>query len=172
MQTIQLTEVAETLRDDSFLEARELLTPTRGELPLKTLLEDLDFVDCFKHNLASGIARVLAAYDRQVKAVHFYDPLVCSEGREGSNLPIDATIHLLVEVRHPSPALSVLVGALDHALTESLKELPSALFVHRQFTLDVNVLTPEDIKVGRGHATLLSSLYTPPLIIWRREDEA
>ena len=172
MQTIQLTEVAETLRDDSLLVAREELAPSRGELPLEELLNDLDFVDSFKHSLASGIARVLAAYDRQVKSVHFYDPLVCRERRRIGKLPIEATIHLLVEVHHLSPALSVLIMALDHELTDSLKVLPSPWFAHRQFTLDVNFVTPEDIKVGRGHATLLSSLYTPPLKIWKREDEA
>ena len=171
MQTIQLTEVAETLRDDSFLVAREGLVPPRDELPLETLLNDLEFVDHFKHSLAAGIARVLAAYDRQVKTIHYYDPRVCPEERAGSTLPIDATIHLLVEVNHPSPALSVLILALDRELTECLKTLPSGRFANLSFILDVNVLTPEDIRAGRGHATLLSSLYTPPLKIWGREGE-
>ena len=73
-----------------------------------------------------------------------------------------------MRVATSSAALEAFIAALDRALTDSLKGLPSPLFAERKFTLDVSLITEKDVRLGLGPAGLLSAIFTPPIKVWQR----
>ena len=168
IQVTPLQEVAETIRTDALALAQERLTGAIRGLELKRLFRYPDFVDTFKHGLASGVANALSANDPHVEAIYTYDPSANPDSELGNDLPVDATVHMLVKVQSPSPALEAFIAALDRALTAELKSLPSPKFAQRESILDVNLITEKDIEQGRGYAVILSSMFAPPLKVWQR----
>jgi len=163
-----LDEVAETIREDALALAQERLSaPLRG-LELKRLLRRSEFIDNLKYGLARGISNTLSAHDSRVMAVYAFDPSTNPDSDAVEEIPIDPTVHLLVVVQSPSAALDAFIASLDRTLTASLNELPSPKFEQRTSILDVNILTEEDVKQGRGYAVLLSSVFAPPLQVWQR----
>ena len=163
-----LDEVAETIRDDALALAQNRLSAPLDELELKRLLRRPDFVDNLKYGLASGVANALSGNNPRVRAVYIYEPSANPDSELGNDMPVDATVHLLVLVNSSSAALEAFISALDRALAASLTSLPSPKFAERDSILDVNLLTEKDVESGRGYAVLLSSVFTPPLKVWQR----
>lgn len=166
-----LEDVARTIRDDAIALTRQKLAAPNRDLALETLFYRRDFVEYFKHGVASGIAGVLAAHDQRVRAVYIYDPSANPDSELGVALPIDATVYLLVRVSASSAALESFIRSLDRALVESMKELPSPLYERREFILDTCVVSEADVQQRRGYGAMLSSLFAPPLKVWQREVE-
>jgi len=167
-RVLPLDEVAETIREDALALAQERLTGPLQGLELKRLLRRPDFVDNLKHGLALGVANALSANDPHVQAVYTYEPSANPDSELGNDLPVEATVHLLVVVESASASLQSFVAAMDRALTDSLKSWPSPTFAERTSILDINLLTRKDIQQGRGYAALLSSVFAPPIQVWRR----
>ena len=170
-QTVRVTplqEVVETIREDALILAQDRLTDAMRGLDLKHLFRRPDFVDNFKYELASGVATALSDNDPRVEAIYTYEPSANPDSELGNDMPVDATVHLLVKVQVSSAALVAFIAALDRALTASLRDLPSPKFAERESVLDVNLITGKDIEEGRGYAVILSSVFAPPLKIWQR----
>jgi len=168
IRVLPLDEVAETIRDDALALAQNRLSAPLTGLELKRLLRRPDFVDNLKYGLASGVANALSGNDPRVTAVYVYEPSANPDSELGNDMPVDATVHLLVLVKSPSAALDAFIAVLDRALTASLTSLPSPKFAERDSILDVNLLTEKDVESGRGYAILLSSVFAPPLKVWQR----
>jgi hypothetical protein len=164
-----LEDVARTIRDDALTLVRQKFAAPQRDLDLESLLNRRDFVEYFKHGVASGIAGVLAAHDQRVQAVYIYDPSANPDSELGVALPVDATVYLLVRVSTPSAALESFIASLDRALAESMKELPSPLYEQRESILDTCVVSEIDVQQRRGYGAMLSSLFAPPLRVWQRE---
>lgn len=167
-QVTSLDEVAETIREEALAAARERLSDPRRSPDLASLLRRPDFFERFKYGLASAVSRTLAANDSRVQATYVYEPSANPDIETGAELPPDATLHLLVLVTQPSSALEAFIAALDRALTDNLKELPSPRFTERNFTLDASLITEKDVRLGLGPAALLSAIFTPPIKVWQR----
>ncbi len=168
IEVLHLEEVAETIRDDALAQAREKMGALQRRADLAGLLARLDFLDYFKHGLASGVANVLAANDQNVQAVYVYDPALDAGSEAGEDPPRDTGVHLLVRVITPSAALAALIASLDQALAASLKDLPASGFRQRESVLDVNIISDDDMRRGVNYAGLLKGLFAPPLPVWRR----
>jgi len=167
-QVPSLDEVAETIRDDALASARvKLWAPERGS-ELARLLARPDFLDYFKYGLALGVSNALSAGDQKVRAIYVYDPSSNADSEAGEEMPQDVTVHMLVWVDAPSAALEAFIGAVDRALTASLKQLPSPRFAQRGSILDVNLVTDDDIRRGVNYAGLLSGVFALPLKVWSR----
>ncbi|MEW5718917.1 MAG: hypothetical protein AB1817_09850 [Chloroflexota bacterium] len=164
-QSLSIQELAESLRDNAVAQARQKFS-ILGEDDLQTLFDMPAFLNAFKHALGCGVAQVLAENDPAVQQVYTYDPSTNPDCESGDDLPMSATIHLLVRVSQPSAALEALIASLDQALTAKLAQLPSAEFAQRTCFLDINLLSDEDAQRGAGYAALLTSLFAPPLRIW------
>jgi hypothetical protein len=164
-QTLSIQDLAEMIRDDALAQARRQFA-TLGDVDLQTLFDKPAFLDTFKYALACKIAGVLAEQDPSVQAVYTYDPSANPDSESGSDLPVSATVHMLVRVSKPSAALEALITSLDEALVAKLPVLPSAKFAKRTSFLDVNLLSDENAQRGTGYAALLTSLFAPPLRIW------
>ena len=163
-----LDEAVEKIRDDALTQARKKLHIRYRGLDLESLLRHPHFVGQFMHGLISGVAEALAVNDQRVQAIYTYDPALNTDSESGEASPLDTTLHLLVRVATSSAALEAFIAALDRALTDSLKELPSPLFAERKFTLDVSLITEKDVRLGLGPAGLLSAIFTPPIKVWQR----
>jgi hypothetical protein len=164
----QLNELAETIRDDALDFARTHADVSKSAWPLQRLFHDLEFYGNFKYSLGKSIADALVAHAPQICDIHFYEPFVNSEDQPADGLLIDASVHLLARISRSSAALELFIDALDQALVEFLKEIPLPHFSERTTVIDISLITDEDIRLGRGHASLLSTMYTPPLRIWTR----
>ena len=167
VQVAPIDEVAETLREDALNQTKEKLSEHDGSLI--SLFARRDFFEAFKYELTSKVAEVLAANDRNVQAIYIFDANANPDAESGEEMPLDATIHLLV-VCAPSAALQAYIESLDRALVRSLKILPSPLLKQRELILDVNLITERDIEHRIGYAKLLSSVFAPPLKVWQREE--
>ena len=157
------------MRDDALAYSRQEVAAKKRAWSLNRLFGDMEFFACFKYSLARSLSAVLAAHDVQIREIHYYDPFVEREDGQTGNLPVDATLHLLARISRSSAALEMFVAALDQALVEHLKELPTPLFLERSSIIDISLITDDDVRLGRGQASLLSSMYIPPLRIWMRE---
>jgi hypothetical protein len=170
-QTVRVTplqEVVETIREDALILAQDRLTDAMRGQDFKYLFRRPDFADNFKYGLAAGVAMALSDNDPQVEAVYTYEPSANPDSELGNDVPVDATVHLLVKVQASSAALTAFIAALDRALTAELKNLSSPQLAQRESVLDVNLITDKDIEEGRGYAVLLSSVFAPPLKVWQR----
>ena len=168
-QVSSLRELAKTIRASAVARA---LSDRRSHASNEALLE-LELgrpavVEAIKDGIAQDVARALAAHDPQVQAVYTYDPSANPDNETGEGRLPDVTIHLLVLVTAPSAALQSFILALDGALTENLKDLPSLLFQMRESVLDINLLTPKDVQQRTGYAGLLSSMFAPAIKLWQR----
>ena len=160
--------LTDRLQSNAIAQARQKVAISQRGAELETLLDVPAFLDAFVHALARGIAEVLAENDKFVQAVYTYDPSINPDSESGDDLPVSATVHLLVRVSKPSAALEAFIASLDTALTAKLRELSSSQFAPRTSMLDVHLITEEDVQLGRGYAALLSSLFAPPIQVWQR----
>lgn len=167
-QVRHLGEIAETLWGDALAAARNKLGIAGVNQSLTALFKRGDFVDYFKYELATRTARELAANDERVHAIYIYDPSSNPDCEAGIYPSIDMSVHLLVQVSIPSAALETFIDSLDSALTATMKELLPEIFERRNFILNATIISEQDVKLRRGYAALLSSLFAPPLKIWQR----
>ncbi len=151
-----LSEVAETIRSEALGLARRTVSNVPAAAPAQVLLLQPRFRAAFKAGLAASVAQVLGANDDRLLAVYTYDQE-------------DPVLHLLVLVTQPSAALTAFVAALDRALTADLHALGPTGFADRDSILDVNLITPKEVRLGLGYAVLLSAVSAAPLKVWTRE---
>jgi hypothetical protein len=167
-QAMDLQMVALVIRDEAVERARGKISPLNRDLELAALLQRSDFVDYFKYALATGVAEALAVNDANVQEVYICDPGMNADTGTGADVPLDGGLYLIVRVDTVSAALESFIAALDSALLDGLKGLPSPLFATREFVLDANLVTEDDIRNGTGYARMLSSMHAPPLKVWAR----
>ncbi len=165
-EVTHLAEVAETVRDDALQWSRAGLGVVERDLGLEHLFKRANFVDRFKYGLAKGVAQSIAANDQRVQAIHLFEPQSNPDLDTGDDLPIEAAVHLLVQVSASSPALEAFIASLDRALINRLRELPTDLFASREWILDAKLITEDDVRDNRGYACLLGSTFSPALKIW------
>lgn len=149
--------------DDAIKYAVSKLPAARQDDDLLTLSQRKDFLPHLKCGLAKGVGDLLTEKDVQVKEVYLFEPDANPDLESGVFDDLDATVHLLLLVGTSSAALESLITALDRALTQSLKESKIPVYAKYRTVLDIVPITNEDVRLRRGFATLLSSIFTPPI---------
>lgn len=168
-QVSRLDEVAETIINVALVKAQEKLSVSQRDSNLADLLQRQDFIDYFKYDLAVGLAKELATNDKSVEAVYTFEASANPDLESGEGLPNDTTIHMLLRVTKPTAGLEAFIASMDRALTETLKKVAEPRFSNRTSILDVNLVTEEDIQQNTGYAVILSSIFAPPLLIWKSD---
>jgi hypothetical protein len=161
--------IAKRICHQALVETYDKLVPVEQELSLERLLHRRALFQSFKYSLAKGVAETLAANDKRVRTVYLFEPSANPDAEAEEDLPLEATIHLLVVVETTSAALEALIASLDRGLVQCVQALPSPLLADRRSILDVNVVTEEAVKHKTGSANLLSSIFAPPLKLWERQ---
>ena len=168
--TLSLLEMAEITRENAINLARAKLPRRDQDLDLAKLLQRRDFVVYFTHALALEVAWVMAEHDQYIQSAYVFEESTNPDAETEDYLAtMDLTIHLLLLVTSASAALESFITSFDRALTEALRELPSAEYARRVSFLDVIPVTEKDVEDGRGYAVLLRSVFAPPLKIWQRD---
>ena len=161
-----LQEVAETIQIDALQYAHTKFTQPMRATDLAELLQRHDFISYFKFGLAEYIAKTLAAHDENVQAIYYFDPDLNSDAETETYMPLHASVNILVQVESKSAALESFIAALDEALTQQARKLPSPLYTSLASILNAILITKEDVDQGRGYAVLLSSMYLKPRQVW------
>ncbi|MGD2048125.1 MAG: hypothetical protein PVH03_01450 [Chloroflexota bacterium] len=153
--------------EDAIKYAISKLPAASQDEELQTLSQRHDFLCYLKCGLAKGVGDLLTQYDEQIKEVYLFEPDANPdlESSISDNGNLDATVHLLLLVGTPSAALESLITALDRALTQGLKDLEIPVYAEYRSVLDIVPITDEDVRMRRGFAVLLTSIFTPPIRI-------
>ena len=163
-----LQETVETIQGDALQYARIHLPVSVQESALDELLQQPRFFEYFKFGLAGYIAETIAAHDEYVQEICYFDPYLNPDAQTETDLPLDVSVNLLVVVKSKTAALQSFIDALDRALTQQIRDLPSPLPAGLNSILNAVMINEEDIAHGRGYAVLLSSMFNKPRRVWPR----
>ena len=154
-------QVANELCEKSLNDAKEQLHPLLWDAGLDRLDQRNEFVQAFKGALEQRIARKLAVWQPGVQAVFKFDeiPLESTETWDGS-------IHLLVKISRLSNAVKALGKRLDHNLVKYLKQLGWSRFQKCQSILEVQQVTPNEMRHGVSYGAMFYAVYTTPVKVW------
>jgi len=157
----ELGQVANDLCEKALNDAKEQLHPLLRDAELDRLDRRDEFVQAFKGAVELRIARKLAAWLPGVQAVFRFDetPLQSWETWDGS-------VHLLVKVPRLSDAVKSLEKKLDQSLVRYLKQLGWSRFQKHQSILEVQQVTPNELRRGISYGAMFFAVYTTPVKVW------
>ena len=157
-------DAADELCEKALSIAKNRLHPLLRNLGLERLEGRTEFLEEFKGALENGISGKLAVWQPGVQAVFKYE-----ESRLASIASWDGTIHLLVKVSRLSKRLHALGKTLDGNLLKSLQRLGWQRVGMRQSILELQQVTPRELRYGIGYGALFHAVYTAPVRVWPPE---
>ena len=156
-----LGRIADKLCESALEDAKAQLHPLLRSADLYRLGQRMEFVKAFKLALERRIAQNLAVWQPDVQAVFQYE-----ESWMESRNSWDGSIHLLVKVPRLSSAVKLMGKALDSSLVRHLKQLGWARFQKRQTVLEVQQVTPDELRHGVGYGGMFFAVHSMPLKVW------
>lgn len=152
---------ANDLCENALSDAKSQLHPLLQNIELNHLDRRAEFLQAFKSAMEQRIARKLAIWQPAIQAVFKYDemPMPNVENWDGS-------IHLLVKVPRLSDTVKMLGETLGGSLTKRLKQWGWSRCQKRQSILDVQQVTPNEIRRGIGYGAMFCAVYTAPVKVW------
>jgi hypothetical protein len=159
-QDIDFEQVATNLCDGALYDAKVQLHPLLGIIELNRLDRRYTFVQGFKCALERRIAQELVTWQPEIQAVFKFD-----ESWKESCISWNGSIHLLAKVPHLSNAMQPWGEKLDHSLLKYLKQLGWSRFRMRQRILELQQVTPEEIRYG----AMFYAVYSVPVKVWAQE---
>jgi hypothetical protein len=154
-------EAANDLCEKAIAEAKRQLHPLLQNSELDRLDQRQEFLKAFKSAMEQGIARKLTTWHPGVQAVFQYD-VTYTEHMEHW----DGSIHLLVKVPRLSDVVKILGKKLDRSLVKSLKQRRWQRFQKCQSILDVQQVTPNELRHGISYGAMFYAVYTVPVKVW------
>jgi len=160
-------QVANDLCENALNDAKEQLHPLLWDVELDRLDRRDEFVQAFKSALELRIARKLAAWQPGVQAVFKFDETSAQNWETW-----DGSIHLLVKVPRLSDAVKSLGKKLDQSLVKYLKQVGWSRVRKRQSILEVQQVTPTELRHGIGYGAMFYAVYTAPVKVWPQDRRA
>jgi hypothetical protein len=152
---------ANDLCEKALNDAKTQLHPLLRSVEVDRLDRRHEFIQAFKTALEKRIARKLAAWQPNVQAIFKFD-----ESWTRSRRSWDGSIHLLVKVPRLSNAMKVLGKNLDRSLMKYLKRLGWSRFRKRRSILDIQQVTPNELRHGIGYGAMFCAVYSKPVRVW------
>lgn len=154
-------KVANELCEKALNDAKVKLHPLVRSVELNRLDQRTEFVQAFKLALERGIARKLSLWHPDVQAVFKFDemPLENIETWDGS-------IHLLVKIPRLSNAIKILGKKLDSSLMKYLQQLGWSRFGKRQSILEIQQVTPNELRHGVSYGAMFFAVHNVPVKVW------
>jgi hypothetical protein len=156
-----LGQVANDLCEEALNDAKAQLHPLLRDVELDRLDQRSEFIQAFKSALEKRIARKLAVWQPGIQAVFTFDQTL-AENREAW----DGSVHLLVKVPRLSDAIKALNKKLDQSLVKYLKQLGWSRFRKHQSILEIQQVTPNELRHGISYGGMFCSVYNAPVKIW------
>jgi hypothetical protein len=157
-------QAAENLCEKALNDARAQLHPLLRSAELHLLGERHEFVETFRLALERRIARKLATWQTRVLSIFRFD-----QTRRPPGCPWDGSIHLLAKVPRVSKTIQAWGQTLDNSLLPCLRALGWSCFQERQSVLEIQQVTPEEIRRGIGYGGMFFAAYTRPVSIWPQD---
>lgn len=157
----ELDQVANDLCQGCLTEAKGQLHPLLQNTELNRLDQRREFLQAFKSTLEQQIARKLAAWYPGIQVIFSYDATPINNTEDW-----DGTIHLLAKVPRLSKQLKVLSKKLDNSLVNCLKRWNWSRFDKCQSILEVQQVTPNELRHGTGYGAMFFAVYTVPVQVW------
>lgn len=161
LNTKDFGDVANDLCEKALQDARSQLHPLLQTTELDRLDKRTEFLKAFKSALEQRIARRLALWQPAVQAVFKFD-----ETPSGNIDSWDGSIHLLVKVPRLTETVKILASALDKNLVKYFKQLGLSRFHARQSILEVQQVTPNELRHGISYGAMFYSVYAAPVKVW------
>lgn len=153
--------VANDLCEKALNDAKRQLHPLLRSANVQQLDRRSDFLQAFKSGLEQKIARTLAAWYPGVQAIFKFD-----ETRTEDIQNWDGSIHLLVKVPRLSNTIKAFGKMLDRGLVKYLKCLRWTRFQNLQSILDVQQVTPNELRHSVSYGAMFYAAYTVPTKVW------
>ena len=157
----EFEQVAKDLCDRALNDAKNQLHPLLQNFELNRLDRRCEFVQAFKCVLEQKIARKLAAWYPGIQAIFRYD--VAPMNNMGY---WDGSIHLLVKIPCLSKEVIALGKKLDSSLVKRLRLLHWQRFQECQSILEVQQVTPNEIRHRVSYGAMFYAVYNVPSKVW------
>ncbi len=154
-------QAANDLCQQAVNDAKAELHPLLRSIDIARLDQRSEFVKAFKLALERRIAQRLAAWYPGIQAVFKFD-----ESWIQSRNSWDGSIHLLVKVPHLSNTIKMLGRKLDESLTNYLQQLGWFRFCGHQSILEVQQVTPTELRHGLSYGAMFYAVYSVPVKVW------
>lgn len=154
-------QAANEICERALNDAKEQLHPLIRNRDHFQLRKRSEFVQAFKLALAQRIAQRLAIWMPALDAVFQFE-----ESWIDNINTWDGSIHLLVKVPRLSSTLKTVGKRLDQSLTASLKRLGWSRFRKHQSILDIQQVTPNELRHGIGYGAMFYAVYSVPVKVW------
>jgi hypothetical protein len=158
---LEFRQVSEELCEKALMDAKTQLHPLLQQVELEKLGQRREFVQAFRHSLEGVVAESIALWLPLVKVVYRFDAL---RGRSTDDW--DNRIHLLILVPRLLPSINELGAELDREMLEQLQRFSWSRFQDSKSILEIQQVTPHEIRHGVCYGAMFYSLYTAPSQIW------
>jgi len=152
---------ANEICEKALKDAKAQLHPLTRSAELDRLDKRFEFVKAFKLSLEKRIAQKLAAWQPAVQAVFTFEESWMEYPKSW-----DSSIHLLVKVPRLSNALKTLGIRLDRSLVKYLKQLDWSRFRTCQSILEVQQVTPNELRHGISYGAMFCAVHNVPVKVW------
>ena len=158
---LEFRQVSEELCEKALMDAKTQLHPLLQQVELEKLGQRREFVQAFRHSLEGVVAESIALWLPLVKVVYRFDAL---RGRSTDDW--DNRIHLLILVPRLLPSINELGAELDREMLEQLQRFSWSRFQDSKSILEIQQVTPHEIRHGVCYGAMFYSFYTAPSQVW------
>ena len=159
--TKDFEHAASEIAEKALMDAKENLHPLLRNAEFNQLRRRTEFIQAFKRALEQRIAQKLAAWQPGVQAVFQFDES-WTEARNSWN----GSIHLLVNLPRQSNTLKTIGKRLDQNLTQYLKQLGWSRFRKHHSLLEIQQVTPDELRHGVSYGAMFYAVYSVPVKVW------
>jgi hypothetical protein len=157
----EFSQIADELCEHAQRAAKEQLHPLLQRVDLEKLCQRPGFLEAYKQSLEREIAQRIVQWFPYVKVVYKFD-----SSRKNRLEEWDNTVHLLVLVPQLMPLIKELGTMLDGELLKSLKHLPWLRFQDSKSVIEIQQVTPDEMRHGVCYGAMFFSFYTAPSQVW------
>lgn len=154
-------KLARRLCEKALGDAKSQLHPLVQSSALDHLDRRSEFLETFKSALEHGVAGQVSIWQPGIQAVFKYEETL-SEPLEVWQGPI----HLLVKLPRLSNAVKAFGKRLDKCLVYSLRQLDWQRFQTCQSILDIQQVTPNELRHSIGYGAMFCAVYNMPVKVW------
>ena len=157
----ELRQASREVCEKSLVEAKSRLHPLLHQVDVERLGQRPEFVQVFKNALENQVTQQIILRLSYVKAVYRFD-----NSRARNMVGWDNTIHLLVLVPQLMSSIQKLGPKLDQEIRQQLKNLNWSRFQLSTSIVEIQQVTPSEIRHGICYGAMFASFYAGPVQIW------
>lgn len=162
-QGADLEQEVNRLCEKALNDAKSQLHPLLQIVELERLDQRTEFTHAFRNALEQQIARTLALWQPNIQAVFRFDT------SRKNNERWDGSIHLLIMVSRLSKKVKLLGEVLDKTLVKYLGQLGLSRFQTSHSILELQQVTPNEVRRGISYGAMFYAVYTVPVKVWPKK---